>query len=160
MPRNGRMEERVFVFVESCAPAPAKAARHPTERKTMRVFMRAPSRNPRQGYGVAVKRRSLVGRLALIVALTAAGASVGAQTTVIYAGALLDPATGRVERDQLIFVEGGRIRNVTPAPSRFGATANVQLLDFSKYTVLPGLIDGHVHLGIGGTPRDNAFADL
>jgi imidazolonepropionase-like amidohydrolase len=84
------------------------------------------------------------------------------QSVVIHAGSLLDPATGQVTRNQLILIDSGRIRSVTPAPAGTveppaGAST---FLDWSKYTVLPGLIDGHVHLTIGGAPRDNALADL
>ena len=97
--------------------------------------------------------------LALLLLLTAP--VTAAQTTVVRAGALLDPATGRITRDQLIVVERGLIKEVAAAPSAgLSTSAGAEYVDLSKYTVLPGLIDGHVHLGIGGTPRDNALADL
>jgi imidazolonepropionase-like amidohydrolase len=38
--------------------------------------------------------------------------------------------------------------------------AGAQVIDLSAYTVLPGLIDAHVHLIIGGPLRDNAMAAL
>jgi imidazolonepropionase-like amidohydrolase len=92
--------------------------------------------------------------------LLLAATTAAAQTTLVHAGALLDPATGRVARNQLIVVEGGRIKEIIPAPSGLSTSAGVEYVDLTKYTVLPGLIDGHVHLGIGGMPRDNALADL
>jgi imidazolonepropionase-like amidohydrolase len=97
-----------------------------------------------------------------LIATLCLTASAGAQSTLIHAGALLDPATGQVARDQLILVDSGRIRSITPAPpGNVEAPRGVgTFVDWSKYTVLPGLIDGHVHLTIGGTPRDNALADL
>lgn len=80
-----------------------------------------------------------------------------AQTTAIRAGRLIDPVSGRVANNQTILIEGDRIRavgtNVTPPA---GAT----VFDLSTLTVIPGLIDAHVHLAIGGTVRDNALADL
>ena len=98
--------------------------------------------------------RAFTAVLCLAAAVTATPS--GGQSTVIRAGALLDPATGQVSRDQLIFIDSGRITRVTSAqPGAVGT-----YVDWSKYTVLPGLIDGHVHLTIGGTPRDNALADL
>ena len=97
-------------------------------------------------------------RFALLLLLAATTAS--AQTTLIHAGSLLDPATGRTTRNQLIVVEGGRIKEVRSAPQGLSASPGVEYVDLTKLTVLPGLIDGHVHLGIGGPPRDNALADL
>jgi imidazolonepropionase-like amidohydrolase len=88
-----------------------------------------------------------------------AGASANAQTTIVHAGALLDPATGQLTRNASIVIEGGKIREVVSG-ARPTSSANIAAIDLSKYTVLPGLIDGHVHLSIGGTPRDNALADL
>ena len=96
----------------------------------------------------------------LATALLVAGlpsAQLEAQRTLLRAGTLLDPATGRVSTQQTIVVVEGRITQVSAAvPSAPGD----QVLDLSAYTVLPGLIDAHVHLGIGGTLRDNALADL
>src|SRR6185369_8107343 len=64
---------------------------------------------------------------------------------------------GRVAVNQTIVVENGRIVSVgSAAIDRDGA----KVVDLSRYTVLPGLIDAHVHLTIGGTVRDNAMADL
>jgi imidazolonepropionase-like amidohydrolase len=80
-----------------------------------------------------------------------------AQRTVIRAGGLMDVTTGQVARNVIIVVEQRRIVSVgtavTPGPAD---TA----IDLSAYTVLPGLIDAHVHLAIGGPVRDNALADL
>jgi imidazolonepropionase-like amidohydrolase len=83
-------------------------------------------------------------------------AGLEAQTTAIVAGRLLDPETGAIARNQTILVENGRITTVGSAPPPLGA----RVVDLSRYTVLPGLIDAHVHLAIGGPVRDNALADL
>ena len=91
---------------------------------------------------------------ALLLLVLAVG-TAGAQRTVVRAGRLLDPVSGRVSRDVAIVVEGGRIVSVGAAGARGDS-----VVDLSAYTVLPGLIDGHVHLGIGGPPRANALADL
>lgn len=89
--------------------------------------------------------------------ILAAALVILAQTTAIRAGRLIDPVSGRVASNQTILIEGDRIRavgaNVTPPA---GAT----VYDLSPLTVIPGLIDAHVHLAIGGTVRDNALADL
>jgi imidazolonepropionase-like amidohydrolase len=66
-----------------------------------------------------------------------------AQPTVIRAGKLVDVDAGRVLTNQMILVRGGKIDSIgenLPVPA--GAT----VIDFSKMTVLPGLIDCHTHL--------------
>jgi imidazolonepropionase-like amidohydrolase len=69
--------------------------------------------------------------------------SPGANVTVIKAGMLIDPQRGVAERNQTILVEAGRVAKVGPdVASPPGAT----VIDLSKHTVLPGLIDAHTHL--------------
>jgi imidazolonepropionase-like amidohydrolase len=77
-------------------------------------------------------------------------------STIIVAGRLLDPVSGRVTTNQRILVVGDRIARVGSSVPANGA----RVIDLSRQTVLPGLIDAHVHLVIGGSVRDNAFADL
>ncbi len=70
--------------------------------------------------------------------------------TAIKAGRLIaDPRTG-TGAPALILVEAGRIKAVLPADSPIPAGAT--LVDLSTATVLPGLIDSHVHLT--GDPDD------
>jgi imidazolonepropionase-like amidohydrolase len=75
-----------------------------------------------------------------------AGASqpATASITAIKAGRLIADARTGSGSPALILVEGGRIKAVLPpdAPIPAGAT----LVDLSDATVLPGLIDSHVHL--------------
>ncbi|MDE2619766.1 MAG: amidohydrolase family protein, partial [Sphingomonadales bacterium] len=66
-------------------------------------------------------------------------------TRYVRAGRLIDPERGVVETARLLRVENGRVVAITPdtgAPLPAGA----QVVDWSGYTVLPGLIDMHVHL--------------
>lgn len=93
----------------------------------------------------------------LAIALLALGGELLAQPTVIRAGRLIDPVSGVALRDRFIVVENGRITSV-------GATLPVlyeaRSIDLSGLTLMPGLIDAHVHLVIGGPVRDNALATL
>ena len=98
-------------------------------------------------------------RKALAIAATLfAVNSAAAQRTVIRAGRLLDVKTGQLSRDRVIIIQNGRIRELR------GNDASLQpgdsVIDLSGLTVLPGLIDAHVHLGIGGAVRQNAAAIL
>ena len=82
---------------------------------------------------------------------------LASQVVVIRADRLIDPVSGRISTKQTILVEGDRI-------SAVGANIKVPdgaaVYDLAGLTVLPGLIDAHVHLTIGGAVRDNALADL
>ena len=75
------------------------------------------------------------------------------------AGRVLDPVAGRYNESVVILVRNGRISDVIPARG-FRADLADSVVDLSQLTVLPGLIDGHVHLVIGGGVAANALADL
>ena len=75
------------------------------------------------------------------------------------AGRVLDPVTGRYNEAAVILIRNGRISEVIPA-REYRADLADSVVDLSQLTVLPGLIDGHVHLVIGGAVPANALADL
>lgn len=60
----------------------------------------------------------------------------------IRAGRLIDVENGRVLEDQLIQVANGRIASIRP----FAPVMDARVIDWSAYTVLPGLADMHTHL--------------
>jgi imidazolonepropionase-like amidohydrolase len=64
------------------------------------------------------------------------------KVTAVRAGRLIDPETGAVSTNQIIVVEGERIRAVG---SNVAIPAGVEVIDLSKLTVLPGLVDAHAH---------------
>lgn len=96
-------------------------------------------------------------RVTLAITALAFARQANAQRTILRAGRLIDVQTGTVTPNASVVSEGGLVlfvgQSVTPLPGD-------SVVDLSAYTVLPGLIDGHVHLTIGGTARENALADL
>ncbi len=63
--------------------------------------------------------------------------------TYVHAGKLIDPVAGKPLSNQLIRIEGERVVSVEPWTK---APVDGPVLDWSKLTVLPGLIDMHTHL--------------
>ena len=92
------------------------------------------------------------------ISLTISAAPAFADTKVILAGNLIaDPAQGATG-PATITVTDGRIVSVTTGLSRENIPADATMIDLSTKTVLPGLIDLHVHLTSdpGGDYRSEA----
>ena len=65
------------------------------------------------------------------------------------AGRLFDSNSGRMLTAQVVLIRGGRIIEVGPA-DRIALPPGAEVLDLSRATVLPGLIDAHTHLFLTG----------
>ena len=70
-------------------------------------------------------------------------AARGDGVTTIRAGLLVDGVSEAARRDVDIVVDGSRIRSITPHGTR---PVEGRLIDASGLTVIPGLMDMHVHL--------------
>jgi imidazolonepropionase-like amidohydrolase len=68
--------------------------------------------------------------------------------TVIRAGTLIDGQSETPRKNQLIFVRGERIENITEGSEAIPRDAKI--IDLSSFTVLPGLIDSHTHIFLWG----------
>jgi imidazolonepropionase-like amidohydrolase len=69
----------------------------------------------------------------------------GPQTVAIRAGRLFDSESGTMLSNQAVVIRGDRITAVGPA-SQVPIPAGARVIDLSRQTVLPGLIDLHTHM--------------
>ena len=69
--------------------------------------------------------------------------------TVIRAGSLIDGKSAAARRDQVIVIHGNRIESVSDAATA-KTPAGAAVIDLSKATLLPGLIDSHTHIFLQG----------
>jgi imidazolonepropionase-like amidohydrolase len=100
--------------------------------------------------------------LSLAIALAggvAAAHQSRAPTVALHAGRVLHPVSGHYTQATTILVRDGRITAVMPTAQYRPGTADT-VVDLRGFTVLPGLIDGHVHLAIGNGVVASAVADL
>ena len=113
---------------------------------------------------VSVIARTATAVASLIAAACAGGGAAREQPRAraelaVRAGRVLDPVAGRYNESAVILVRNGRVTEIIPAREYRTEMAD-SVVDLGQLTVLPGLIDGHVHLVIGGAVAANALADL
>ena len=69
------------------------------------------------------------------------------QVIAIRAGHLFDSKTRNMLANQMVLVRGDRIVDVGPSVA---IPAGATIIDLSQATVMPGMIDAHVHVNTGG----------
>lgn len=89
---------------------------------------------------------------ALALSLSAFSAH-GIERSTVHAGHVVDVETGKVLADQAIGVEDGRIVSISTWNA---TTASGRVIDWSAYTVVPGLMDMHTHIADEGPYADPA----
>jgi len=79
------------------------------------------------------------------------------QITAIKAGRLVDPDAGTVLNDQVILIRNNKIEAVGKG---LAIPGDAKVIDLSKMTVLPGLIDCHTHLADGPTGDSEPLSQI
>ena len=86
----------------------------------------------------------LVRAFGVALAFSLLPCSLHADSLIVRAGKLIDVERGRVLVDQAIRIDGERIASISAFDP--GASKDVRVIDWSAYTVAPGLMDMHTHL--------------
>ncbi|HET9132118.1 MAG TPA: amidohydrolase family protein [Terriglobia bacterium] len=80
------------------------------------------------------------------------------QVLAIRAGRLFDAKSGNMLTNQVVLIRGDRIAEVGPSVA---IPSGARVIDLSSSTVMPGMIDAHVHINTGGeTPAQRAIIAL
>ena len=109
--------------------------------------------------GAAFLVRSLCLASLVGCARNAAPAAQPVHDLAVRGGRILDLRRGSFGEPSVILISGTRVARIVDA-RRFDTASARRVIDANGLTILPGLIDAHVHLAVGGTVRDNARADL
>jgi imidazolonepropionase-like amidohydrolase len=89
--------------------------------------------------------------LAIVYALTASPAAVGAQDLILVNARVVDVTDGTIREGVTVTVKDGRVAGIQDgAPASTGAT---RVVDMGGMYLAPGLIDAHVHVGTADQAR-------
>ncbi|WP_241255175.1 amidohydrolase family protein [Altererythrobacter sp. BO-6] len=100
-------------------------------------------------------RASRISAAVTLALLSLASAPAAAETTYVTGDRMLDVETGRYIAAPLIAIEDGKVVSVTSGAK---APEGAEVIDLAGHTILPGLIDMHVHLD--GRPEYGGYSDL
>ncbi|MFY9609510.1 MAG: amidohydrolase family protein [Blastocatellia bacterium] len=91
------------------------------------------------------KRMAMFCLLLEVVLAGVTSAQAPTPVTAIKAGRLIDPENGTVATNQIILIEGEKI---TAVGANLAIPPGANIIDLSRLTVLPGLVDTHTHMAI------------
>jgi imidazolonepropionase-like amidohydrolase len=95
--------------------------------------------------------------LAFVLGLWFSCVASSAQVTVVKAGKLIDPDAGTVLNDQVILIRDNKVEAVGKG---LAIPAEANVIDLSRMTVLPGLIDCHTHVADGASDNGEPLSQL
>lgn len=104
--------------------------------------------------------------LAVALGTSSPHASLGASASdsdtvlVLRGGARLDSRSGTLQPNGAIVVRHGKVAAVRRPNAAEPLPRGAKVVDLDGRTILPGLIDAHVHLTLAGDPDSNALATL
>src|SRR5210317_2480572 len=76
---------------------------------------------------------------------------ISAQDYVLHCGNLIDTKTGKMKTEMSVVIEGNKITQV--ASGYIELNPKITTIDLKDKTVMPGLIDLHVHLEMEMNPK-------
>jgi imidazolonepropionase-like amidohydrolase len=95
--------------------------------------------------------------LAFVLGLWFSCVASTAQVTVVKAGKLIDPDAGTVLNDQVILIRDNKVEAVGKG---LAIPTGARVIDLSRMTVLPGLIDCHTHVADGASDNGEPLSQL
>jgi imidazolonepropionase-like amidohydrolase len=95
--------------------------------------------------------------LAFVLGLWFSCVASTAQVTVVKAGKLIDPDAGTVLNDQVILIRDNKVEAVGKG---LAIPTGAKVIDLSRMTVLPGLIDCHTHVADGASDNGEPLSQL
>ncbi len=103
---------------------------------------------------MAVRRASTSSTLRFLFVVLLFAKPALAETVYLKAGRIVDVAAGKVLTGHCITIAGEKIAAVEPCKAQ---PDSIRTIDWSTYTVLPGLMDLHTHLADAGQSADLAL---
>src|ERR1035437_1560292 len=94
-------------------------------------------------YPACTMNKALAGLAIVLASLSVHAQSAPSRPTVLHAARMLDVAAGTVVSPGEVLVQGERI---VAAGRHVDRPAGAEVIDLGERTLMPGLIDAHVHL--------------
>jgi imidazolonepropionase-like amidohydrolase len=105
---------------------------------------------------ITCRRVAIFAALAILTQVTAPSQSPATRRVAIRCGRLIDGKSDTAAGPSVILIEGDHITSVG---SNLQLSQDAQIIDLSRATVLPGLIDNHTHILLQGDITEADYAE-